>query len=79
MSFLSSRRARRRMQETIGQATSPDPRKVMEQLVLENISRHMKVVNIIRSRQHFFTKGKSCMTNMTNFNDDDQLLCFYWL
>lgn len=35
------------------------PEKVMEQLILETISRHMTDRKIIRSSQHGLTKGKS--------------------
>ncbi|KAK4827590.1 LOW QUALITY PROTEIN: hypothetical protein QYF61_019492 [Mycteria americana] len=43
------------------------PGKVMEQLILETISKDMDNNNIIRSSQHGFTKGKSCLTNLINF------------
>ncbi|KAK4826654.1 LOW QUALITY PROTEIN: hypothetical protein QYF61_010639 [Mycteria americana] len=42
-------------------------RKVMEQLILETISRHMNNKKIIRSSQHGFTKGQSSLTNLINF------------
>lgn len=37
------------------------PRKVMEKMLLESISKHMKVIGI---SQHGFTKGKSCLSNL---------------
>ncbi|KAK4827589.1 hypothetical protein QYF61_019491, partial [Mycteria americana] len=39
---------------------------LMEQLILETISKDMDNNNI-RSSQHGFTKGKSCLTNLINF------------
>lgn len=45
------------------------PGKMMEQFFLEIISKHMENKKIMRSIQHEFTKGKSCLTNF------DQLLC----
>ncbi|KAJ7411271.1 hypothetical protein BTVI_50499 [Pitangus sulphuratus] len=46
------------------------PRKVMEQLILETVSRQMKAKKAIRNSQHGFTKGKSCLTNLINFCDE---------
>ena len=43
--------------------------KVMDHLILETV-RHIKDKDIIRSSQHGFTKGKSCLTNLINFHDE---------
>ncbi|PKU45114.1 rna-directed dna polymerase from mobile element jockey- hypothetical protein [Limosa lapponica baueri] len=45
------------------------PGKMMEQLILGFISKHMKERKAIRSNQHGFTKGKSCLTNLIAFYD----------
>ena len=46
------------------------PGKVMEHLILETISRHVKDKKVIRSNQHGFTKEQSCLTNLINFCDE---------
>ena len=38
------------------------PGKVMEQLILGAVSRHIKDYRFIRGSQHGFAKGKSCLT-----------------
>ncbi|PKU46225.1 rna-directed dna polymerase from mobile element jockey- hypothetical protein [Limosa lapponica baueri] len=42
---------------------------MMERLILGVISKHMEEKNAIRSSQHRFTKGKSCLTNLITFYD----------
>jgi len=40
------------------------PGKVMEQLILEVIINQVEEKTVMRSSQHGFTKGKSCLTNL---------------
>ncbi|GAB0182212.1 mitochondrial enolase superfamily member 1 [Grus japonensis] len=44
------------------------PGKVMEQLILGVINKHVEE-KVIGSGQHGFTRGKSCLTNLTAFYD----------
>jgi len=45
------------------------PGKVLEQLILEVIIKQVEEKKVIRSSQHGFTKGKSCLTNLIAFHD----------
>jgi len=69
MPLLSAKRARRRTQGPPVSLTLIHE-KVMEQLVLETICRHMKDKKVIGSSQHVFTKWKSCLTNLITFCDE---------
>ena len=45
------------------------PGKVMEQIVLREIMRHVRDDRGIRPSQHGFMKGRSCLTNLISFYD----------
>jgi len=44
--------------------------KMMEHLILDVISKQVEEKKVIRSSQHGFTKGKSCLTNLIAFYND---------
>ena len=43
------------------------PGKVMEQIILGEITQHVRGIQGIRPSQHGFMKGRSCLTNLISF------------
>lgn len=72
MSLQSSERARRRSCRKEEGNCRPVSltfvhRNIVEQLILDVISKQLEEKEVIRSSQHEFTKEKSCLTNLVSF------------
>lgn len=68
MSLVSSRRERKRAagnHRLVSLTLIPGKR--MEQVMLKTVSDHIKDKKVIGNNQHGFMKGKTCVTDLTDF------------
>lgn len=69
-SHLSSKRARGMMQKAAVWLVSPQyPCKILEQILLEAISRHKKENKVVGKSQQCSSSNKSCLINLVAYYD----------